>query len=351
MRFRFRKNTILTGAIVCLLLSTGLAAPNGEALYGEHCSACHQDKGKGGIGLPLTRSKLAHVSDDYVLKTIRLGRPGRIMPSFDHLSDAQAKAIVRHIRSWYSEPGMQFSQQPVKGDIEKGKTIYQVHCVKCHGADGSGEGEGTGVTLSRQRNFMIMPPAINNPGFLQAASDAMIKHTIETGREGSIMPAFKSTLDAGEINDVVAYVRTFSAQESKVAQSREKPRAAYVVESPYDFDTTVENIKAALTGANFRIFPPRFVEQGLIDEFSHNTKQVSIRFCNFRELYSMLNIEPRLGTVLPCRITVIEDKSGKVKMVSANVSAIAYWFNNDELIELGEAMEGIIMDVMEEATL
>ena len=351
MSARYLTQLLSISLAICLFSSTAWSAPDGAALYGEHCAVCHQHQGKGGIGLPLSRSKLAQVSDDYLLKTIRLGRPGRIMPAFNQLSDAQAQAIVSHMRSWYSEPGIAFDPQPIKGDLASGKAVYETHCISCHGADGSGEGEGTGVTLSRKRNFMIMPPAINNPGFLQAAPDAMIKHTIKAGRKDSIMPAFKETLSDGQIDDVVAYIRTFSSARSNRVRQAERGSAAYIVESPYDFDTTVKNVQAALIGANFRTFPLRYVEQGLIDEFNHDEKQVTIRFCNFRELYSMLNIEPRLGTVLPCRITVIEDQSGKVKLISANVSAIAYWFNNDELIELGEAMEGIIKDVMEEAIL
>ena len=345
---------IWTGGLICLLLLFSVpvfSAPNGDALYQEHCAVCHQSSGKGGIGLPLTREKLAYISDDYIYKTVRLGRPGRIMPAFKHLSDAQLKAIVGFIRSWNPEPGMVFSNEPVAGDKERGKALYLQYCSQCHGEDGSGEGQGTGVTLSRERKFMVMPAAINNSGFLQSAPDSMIKHTIKVGRASSSMPVFGKVLSDQQINDIVAFVRSFEDGESSNAAETEKPRAAYIVESPYDFETTVENVKAALKGANFRTFPLRFIEQGLIDEFSHNERQIAIRFCNFKELYGLLNIEPRLGTVLPCRIDVVEDKAGRVLLISANVASIAYWFNNDELIRLGKAMEAVIIEVMEEATL
>ena len=65
----------------------------------------------------------------------------------------------------------------------------------------------------------------------------------------------------------------------------------------------------------------------------------------------MLNIEPRLGTALPCRITVMEKSDGQVILVGANMSAIADWFNNDELMELGQIMEELVQEVMEEAIL
>jgi len=113
------------------------------------------------------------------------------------------------------------------------------------------------------------------------------------------------------VADVVAYVRTLKPPVPKQGMEEWRGKPAYIMESPYDFETTVENVKQALTGANFRIFPPRYLEQGLTDEFSVNTRQISIRFCNFKELYHLLNIDPRLGTVLPCRINVIE-RDGKV---------------------------------------
>ena len=65
----------------------------------------------------------------------------------------------------------------------------------------------------------------------------------------------------------------------------------------------------------------------------------------------MLNIEPRLGVVLPCRITVLERTDGKVVLVASNMVAISRWFNNDELAHLGNAMDEAIVTVIEEATL
>jgi cytochrome c oxidase cbb3-type subunit 3 len=327
------------------------AAPDGAGLYREHCSACHQSEGRGGIGLPLSQPTLANVSDDYLERTIRRGRPGRIMPAFDALSDAQLAAIVRHMRSWYSDPAPTFDPAPIAGDREQGRLVYLEECASCHGEDGSGAGSGTGVTLSRERAFMIMPPALNNPGFLEAAPDALIRHTIATGRKGTDMPAFAHRLSAEALDNVVAYVRSFAPQQAAAEDAGEDEPPSVVLESPYDFETTLANVRQALTGSNFRLFPERYLEQGLIDEFSHNTRQISIRFCNFKELYDMLNVEPRLGVVLPCRITLLERAEGSVLLVAPNMRTISRWFNNDELEALGSTMNQIITTVLEEATL
>jgi cytochrome c oxidase cbb3-type subunit 3 len=305
----------------------------------------------------LSNTVLANVSDDYLFKTIRHGRPGRIMPDFHELSDAQVTALVEYIRGWYDKPGMDFDPTPIAGDVQRGRALYKTNCTKCHGEDGSGEGKGTGVTLSRKREFMIMPPAINNPGFLKSAPDAMIRHAILTGRKSpdgeNLMPSFKGDLTETELNDLVAYVRSFEQQQavdSDMEDAEEAP-PSYVMESPYDFKTTLANVHQALQGANFRLFPDRFLEEGLTDEFSHNPKQVTIRFCNFNKLYNMLNIEPRLGVVLPCRITVMERDDGTVLLAAPGMKAITHWFNNNELVGLGAAMDAIIVEILEEATL
>ncbi|MCG6967661.1 MAG: c-type cytochrome [Chromatiaceae bacterium] len=328
------------------------AAPDGRELYIEHCSACHQMQGHGGIGLPLPNAKLRDVTDDYLFKTVRLGRPGRVMPAFQRMSDAQVHAIVKFLRERSKTTEPTYSDAPIVGNAEQGKVLYAEHCVKCHGEDGSGEGQGTGVTGSRERSFLVMPASISNSGFLQSISDPMIHHVIEVGRKSSDMPAFGAgKLAAQEINDLVAYVRSFEQRQVEAAALAPDERPTHIYESPYDFDTTVANVKAALTGANFRIFPDRLVEEGLIDEFSVNTRQIGVRFCNFNVLYGMLKTEPRLGVVLPCRITIMERKDGTVLLAVPNLRVVSRWFNNDELVEMWDRMEQTFVSIIEEVTL
>lgn len=327
------------------------AAPDGRQLYREHCETCHQREGEGGIGLPLSTIKLSHVSDRYLVNTIRLGRPGRIMPAYPELSDAQVNALVAYMRSWSDDPPRLFSQKLIAGDPVKGEAHYAKRCAKCHADDGSGEGKGTGVTTSRERRFMVMPAAINNPGYLASATDQQIRQIIIADRDDSKMPSMQGKMTDEEIDDLVAYVRTLKAQPVAFDELQmDEDGLTIIVESPNDFETTVESARQALSGSNFRIFPDRFLEEGLIDEFSHNTRQVSLRFCNFRDLYDMLNIEPRLGVILPCRITILEQDDGQVLLVAPNMKLMAGWFNNNELVKLAESMEETIENVLEEAT-
>jgi cytochrome c oxidase cbb3-type subunit 3 len=57
-----------------------------------------------------------------------------------------------------------------------------------------------------------MAPALNNPGFLAAASDAMIRDTLTQGREGTPMPSFsKQGLTHQDIDDIASFIRAFES--------------------------------------------------------------------------------------------------------------------------------------------
>ncbi|MBU1722691.1 MAG: cytochrome c, partial [Gammaproteobacteria bacterium] len=79
------------GLAALLSLMVMLAEANdGKVLFQQHCSACHGQEGKGGIGLPLSKpAVMESLTDDYIRKTIRSGRPGRIMPAFEKLENAE----------------------------------------------------------------------------------------------------------------------------------------------------------------------------------------------------------------------------------------------------------------------
>lgn len=324
---------------------------DGDKLFDKHCAVCHQESGKAGIGLPLTTEKLATLSDNYLRKTIENGRPGRLMPPFKfELSVQEIDTLVDYLRKRSGIESVDFDPAPISGDPVAGKTLFEANCVTCHGVNGSGQEGGTGVTLSRERDFQVMPPAINNPGYQASADDQMIRETIANGRKGSIMPSFKQAgLSDTDINNLVAYVRTLPPTIPAQAEDAiEDP--VYIIESDYDFETTVRNVKQALNGANFRVFPDRYLEQGMTDDANVNKKQIGLRFCNFNNLYDVLRMEPRAGIGLPCRITVMETDDG-VLMITPNFRLMASWFNNDELQEIAIQMDQTVRDILDEAAL
>ncbi len=332
--------------------SASPGTPNGAELYAQNCAACHGEDGKGGIGVPLSLPSFqATVDNQYLKRTIRLGRPGRVMPPFNQLTDIEIDAIVAHLRSWYHGNIPQYSSQPIKGDQKHGAALFKQHCVACHGQQAEG-GHGTGVTLSRPRDLPIVAPSLHNPGFLGAASDAMIKHTLAVGRKGTPMVAFsKKGLKDQDLNDIVAFIRSLKQQTPPTQAAllmTDKPIIS--MDSPYDLKTTIENVRKAVSSNNFIMIREQALNSGLVAEGQEDVKQHIIYFCNFGLLNKALATDPRVGLFLPCRITVVE-RAGKVRLLAINPKRLSRIFNNAELNEMCDQVTQMYTAIMEEATL
>ena len=342
--------------LLALLFSNSLfasqtAVQRGEQLYLENCSTCHGNQGKGGMGIPLSiDSFLNSASNQYLKKTIRLGRPERIMPSFYWMAEKDIDAIIEFISTWRNAPAPVWSQAAIKGDPQSGKKLFSRHCASCHGAQGQG-GTGSGMRFSRPRDLPVTAPALNNQGFLNSIADEMIHYIITHGRKQTPMPAASSLgLGKQQINDLVSYIRSFQQQSlSKKPLYHEEP-ASLIVDSPYSFNETVENVKRAITGSNFIHIRDQALTDGFKLEASPNSKQTVIYFCSFSFLYDALKIDPRVGMFLPCRITVTET-NGKVQMMSINPKHLSQLFNNNELDTSCTEMHDVYISILEDASL
>lgn len=342
---------LLSSLLASSLFTPALAETRGEQLYLDNCSICHGDEGMGGMGIPLAlESFLDSASDDYLRQTIRVGRPGRIMPSFYWLSDKDVSDIIHFISSWRKSPAPVWPNDPVKGDANKGKILFTKHCTSCHGDSGKG-GAGSGVSFSRVNNLPISAPSINNQGFLNSAPDQMLSHIITQGRKGTPMPSASALkLTKQDVNDLVSFLR--SQQKSHLTKKplyRTEP-PSLVVDSPYTFEETIENIKRAISGSNFA----HIRDQALLEGFTLDDKgagrQMIIYFCNFSFLYEALKIDPRVGMFLPCRITVTET-DGKVQMMSINPKHLSQIFNNADLDRSCDEMYELYSGILEDASL
>jgi mono/diheme cytochrome c family protein len=59
----------------------------------------------------------------------------------------------------------------------------------------------------------LIAPALANPVFQQAATDAFISQTIRAGRESTPMPAFgRAGVSESQIGDLLAYIRKWQPQ-------------------------------------------------------------------------------------------------------------------------------------------
>jgi cytochrome c2 len=84
------------------------------------------------------------------------------------------------------------------GSATKGKEVFDQKCGICHFADSDAKKIGPGLKgISKRGTFTV-----NNNKF----TEETLKAWIENG--DSLMPPFKEVLDAEQIKDVIAYVKT-----------------------------------------------------------------------------------------------------------------------------------------------
>lgn len=216
MQHNRHKNPIRAGLFLLALggTSSALAADDalikeGEALYAQNCSVCHQADaiGKPGFAPSLSNPELLAVSSDkFLMGTIRDGRTGTGMPPFGHLGREKVHAIVTYLRSHTDEPNVSAridAEPDAHGDPRLGKQWYDYICSTCHGIGGDGYAAGGTGT------------AIGKPGFLNKASDGFIRATVKNGRSNTRMLGFQgadglANLSNQEIDDIIVYLRSLS---------------------------------------------------------------------------------------------------------------------------------------------
>jgi cytochrome c oxidase cbb3-type subunit III len=88
------------------------------------------------------------------------------------------------------------------GDPAKGKGVFMKNCMVCHNADGSG-GKKLTPNGNASRDF-------RDAKFWAERTDAQVRETINKGVAKSGMIAWKGILKPAEIEDAIAYIKTFA---------------------------------------------------------------------------------------------------------------------------------------------
>lgn len=171
----------------------------GHKLYAQYCKLCHAAGATGyaADNAPslVSQNFLASATDDFIARGIRFGRPGTSMGAYGKvrggpLDDPQIDTIVAFLRS-KGPPTIPLSHTLHTGDVTRAAALFEKHCASCHGIGGK---QGTAVTL-------------DNREFLAAAQPGFLRYAIEHGRPPTQMPAFADKLSAGELDDLVIWLK------------------------------------------------------------------------------------------------------------------------------------------------
>lgn len=190
-------------------------------LYKTNCQGCHGPDGKMGPAPPLNDAMfLAIVPDTELLKVIRDGRKGTLMPSFvgrhgdsearlakgpiigtGMLTEKQIDIVVKGMRkAWGAKvpgplPGYLDAEAVKKSlagaNLANGKAVFAQACASCHGDKGQG-------TKTKTQSI----GAINEPAFLALVSDQLLRRIIITGRADLGMPSYQESAGDMSENDI-----------------------------------------------------------------------------------------------------------------------------------------------------
>lgn len=177
------------------------AVAGGAAAFKVNCVQCHGSGAAGSEGFPNLND------DDWIwggdLEAIQFtvehgvrwegSRQTRfsLMPGFEGMfSDAQVNALVGHVLS--------LSGNGTSSDT--GAELYDINCVACHQANGSGD-------------RMQGAPALNDAIWLYGSDEADVRAQILNPKHGA-MPGWKDRLDPVTIKMIAAYVHSLGGGET-----------------------------------------------------------------------------------------------------------------------------------------
>ncbi|MFQ5814457.1 MAG: c-type cytochrome, partial [Anaerolineae bacterium] len=214
----------------------------GAVLFGGYCAGCHGLRGEGVAGLtpPLNVEDLwAGRADiqfygtlhDYLYLTAAAGHTKFGMPAWSDdyggpLRSDQIEDLVRLIMNWQGPqpegvrpeatptpggaPTEEVPAPPRKADAVNGTALFANWCAACHGPGGDGTGLG---------------PPINRAGVL-AKDDDFLRTIVSEGIPGTSMIDFKRRLTTQEIEDVIAFIRTWEPRPLAAAGEGDPARGA-----------------------------------------------------------------------------------------------------------------------------
>jgi len=102
-------------------------------------------------------------------------------------------------------PNMGAPENPVEADnvsIERGRTIFTINCIMCHGQTGEGNGQIAALLANKPANLASI--------ITQSKSDGVLFTTITNGVDGR-MPPMVENLTVRDRWDVINYIRTLEA--------------------------------------------------------------------------------------------------------------------------------------------
>ena len=122
--------------------------------------------------------------------------------------------------------------------------------------------------------------------------------------------------------------------------------AVLVMESPYSFEATVNNLRDAISGSNFLMIREQAWDYGL-ESGDTSTRETILYFCNFDMVNRAIKQDERVGQLLPLRITVAE-RGGRVWAMAINPEALMQMSDTPRVGEFQTNTASMYRQILEE---
>ena len=151
---------------------------------------------------------------------------------------------------------------------DKGRAIYRNGCVSCHGENGKGAAE-TSTEFKRPDTFPDFSRCDQTTPEANYTWKAIIKYGGPSLGFSTIMPSFSGVLSSDEIDDVVAYLRTFCTNPHWPRGELNLPRAL-VTEKAFPEDELVLSTSVNASGG------PGFTTHAIHEQVVSTRDQIEV---------------------------------------------------------------------------
>ncbi len=168
----------------------------GERMFVSYCAQCHGSDARGARGFPNLRDNdwLYGGDPQSIQQTILDGRNG-VMPAWE--SALGGEAGVSDMTEYVFTLAGRDADQAAAG---RGKQKFDMLCVACHGADGTG-------------NQALGAPNLTDNVWLYGGSRERVMESIAKGRNGN-MPPHREFLGEEKVHLLAAYVYSLSTGQA-----------------------------------------------------------------------------------------------------------------------------------------
>jgi mono/diheme cytochrome c family protein len=144
---------------------------------------------------------------------LRLTRARAVALSMFLLALLIVAAVQRHVAA--RQGATSAPAKGVQGTAgSRGKTVYDAHCVECHGTTGKGDGPAALLLNPRPRDFTVGRYKLRSTESGTLPTDDDLVRTVRRGMYGSAMPAWDKLLPDDDIRAVVEYIKSLSPKFS-----------------------------------------------------------------------------------------------------------------------------------------